>query len=177
MDRVICFITYLVLSLSINQIQAQKEGVRYGAGYHDTISMGEYSLVIDVPQISLNHKFVYQYEEGFFITYPYIDSAYFFIHKGYNIKRPFCDTTQIMLVSEDKNLKCYYGVINDFYTKEVFYKKSKITASYVNVKEEYLSLFDGIISSLEFIPCCDANRNSKRTTATMDESAEREVGN
>lgn len=89
MDRVICFITYLVLSLSINQIQAQKEGVRYGAGYHDTISMGEYSLVIDVPQISLNHKFVYQYEEGFFITYPYIDSAYFFIHKGYNIKRPF----------------------------------------------------------------------------------------
>ena len=163
-----CFIYYLFLAMTINQIQAQEDGGCLGARYHDTISMGEYSLVIEVPRISLSHKSVYQYEEGFFITYPYIDSAYLFIHKGYNIKRPFCDTTQIMLVSEDKNLKCYYGVINDFYTKEIFYKKSKMTISYVNVKEKYLSLFDRIVSSLEFIPCReeDIRRTGGRGTGT-----------
>lgn len=174
MDKVICFISYLVFVLATNQAQAQEDSY-LGAGFHDTLSLGEYSLVIDVPQISLNHKSAHQYEEGFLITYPYIDSAYLFIHKGYNIKRPFCDTTQIKLVSEDKNLKCYYGVINDSYTKEVFYKTSKITISYVNVKEKYLSLFDGIISSLEFIPCCDKNRNTKRMPPKMDEATEMEV--
>lgn len=174
MDKVICFISYLVFVLTTNQAQAQEDS-HLGARFHDTLSLGEYSLVIDVPQISLNHKSAHQYEEGFLITYPYIDSAYLFIHKGYNIKRPFCDTTQIKLVSEDKNLKCYYGVINDSYTKEVFYKTSKITISYVNVKEKYLSLFDGIISSLEFIPCCDKDRNTKRMPPKMDEATEMEV--
>lgn len=81
MDKVICFISYLVFVLTTNQAQAQEDSY-LGAGFHDTLSLGEYSLVIDVPQISLNHKSAHQYEEGFLITYPYIDSAYLFIHKG-----------------------------------------------------------------------------------------------
>lgn len=163
MDRIRIFISYLIFALVINQIQAQNnDGVmHFNVGYHDTISTGECSLVIDVPIISLKHKSINQYEEGFFITYPYLDSAYLFIHKGYNIKRPFCDTTQIKLISEDEVLKCYYGVINDLYSKEVYYKKSKITISYVNVRERDLLLFDKIIASLTFIPCSSENKNKE----------------
>lgn len=161
-NRVICIISYLILVLAINHIQAQVDGKCLGAGSHDTISMGKRSLVIDVSQISLNHKAVYHYEEGFFITYLYIDSANLFIHNGHNTKRPFCDTTQIKLVSEDSDRKCYYGVINNLYTKEVYYKQSNVTISYVNVTEKDLSLFDGIISSIELIPNYNENKGTKK---------------
>lgn len=152
MDKIRHFIVYLVVVLPINQTWTQNTDDVYYAGYHDTISLEEYSLVIDIPIISLTHKSIFQYEEGFFITYPYIDSAYLFIHKGHNVTRPFCDSTQIKLTLENDTLKYYYGVIGGLYIKEIFYKEEKITISYINVKGEDLPLFNGIISSLKFIP-------------------------
>lgn len=117
----------------------------------DTIYCGDRSLVICVPFSFYINKSLFQYEEGFFVTYPYRDSAFLFIHKGHNVTRPFCDTTIIKCISENKNQICYYGTYNDCFCKEVYFKKWGVTISYENIKEEDISLFDSIISSLNII--------------------------
>ena len=118
----------------------------------DTIFCDGYSLSVEVPYISYRHKSFYQYDEGFYITYPYKDSAYFFIHKGYNVKRPICDTTQIESFFENDTLKCYYGTYNNVFFKEIFYKERKVTISYVNINEKDVLLFNRIISTIRFSP-------------------------
>lgn len=144
-------IFHLICALSFSQVIAQHNDVNslLEKTESDTVSCGEYTLIINVPRISLKHKSFFQYEEGFFVTYPYIDSAYLFIHDGHNMTRPFCDTSLIKMISENDTLKCYYGTCGNYSTKEVYYKKEKLTISYVNIKREDLPLFDNVISSLK----------------------------
>lgn len=153
MDRIIKIVCLLCF-FALNNVYAQndennhdKDGMRC-----DTIVFKGYSLIINVPSFSYTHKSFYQYEEGIFITYPYKDSAYLFIHYGYNVTRPFCDSTQVESISENDTLKSYFGINNGVFFKEIYYKKRKISISYVNIRGEDVPLFDSIIQSLRFLP-------------------------
>lgn len=153
MDRIIiivCIICFFPFNYS--QAQQNKNLTIIDTLCIDTFFCDGYSLSLQVPHILYTHKLYYQYEEGFFMTYPYKDSAYIFVHKGYNAKRPFCDTTHIKLFFENDTIKCYYGVLNNVFCKEIYYKERGITISYVNIREEDLLLFEKIISTLRFIP-------------------------
>ena len=154
MNRIIVIQCCLFGSVLFNQLYAQRtEDVLGGRGSCcDTILCGSQSLVVNIPRFSFNHKSIYQYEEGFLVTYPFKDSACLFIHHGYNEVRPFCDTTKIKLISKDDITSCWYGSFGNYFTKEVYYKKEKITISYVNVKRDELPFFDSIISLLQIIP-------------------------
>ena len=82
-------------------------------------------LTITVPEISLINKSIYQYEEGFFVTYPYKDSSYLYIHYGYNVTKPFCDTTNVKKIVENDTIICYYGTFRGLFNKEIFFKEKK----------------------------------------------------
>lgn len=161
MGRIIAVILcFLFESIVFNQLYAQRTKDAFDGrdSCCDTILCGSQSLVINIPRFSFNHKSIYQYEEGFFVTYPFKDSAYLFIHQGYNSVRPFCDTTQVKLVLKDDIKLCRYGSFGNLFTKEIYYKKGKITISYVNVKRDELPFFDSIISSLQILAAPSSNR-------------------
>lgn len=149
MERVKHFIFLFLFVLSSFQAVAQIKPFKVISEkkHCDTIYCGDHLLVICVPLSFYINKSVFQYEEGFFVTYPYRDSAYLFIHKGHNATRPFCDTTIIKCLSENENQICYYGKYNDNFTKEIYYKKMGVTISYENIKEDDIPLFESIISS------------------------------
>ena len=145
------FIFALLCAYSINSICAQfndTNPIRDRSSHFDTIPCGEYYLTLCVPELLYRNKLVDYYEEGFFVVYPYKDSAYLFVHKGHNVIHPFCDTSQIKLKLEDDNMTCYWGQTNNRFIKEIYYKKRKFTMSYVNVKKDDLLRFDSIVSSL-----------------------------
>ena len=156
MGKLRLFVFSILSALAFNNVNAQWNEVSlFPAETHcDTIFCGNYYITINIPAVSYKHKSVDYYEEGFFVTYPYTDSTFLFIHKGPNVTHPFCDTTQIKLLFEDNNMKCYYGRTNNCYIREIYYKKRKFTLSYMNVKKEDLLLFDSIVLSLKIIPDC-----------------------
>lgn len=152
MERLIIIIFYLVCISSFSHIQAQHNKNHHAISdfCSDTIICKEYSLSIKVPVVSYKHKCYYQYDEGFYMLYPYQDSAYLFIHKGYNVLRPFCDTNKIKSTFENDTLKHYYGIHNNLFFNEIYYKERQLTISFVNVRKEDVLLFDNIIQSLNF---------------------------
>lgn len=154
MDRIKIIIVCLICNLTFIYAQAQHNEIALTIDSLccDTIFCDGWSLSVKVPYILYRHKSFYQYDEGFYMTYSYKDSAYFFIHKGYNVTHPICDTTQIKSYFENDTLKCYYGTYNTIFFKEIFYKERKVTISYVNIKEEDVLLFNYIISTLRFFP-------------------------
>lgn len=154
MVRIRKIIVYLICNLTFIYAQAQhNESTPYiDSLCCDTIICDSYLMLVKVPCISYLHKTYYQYDEGFFMTYPYRDSAFFYIHKGHNVRQPFLDTSQKGIFFENDTLQCHYGICNNVFYKEIFYKERKVTISYVNIKEEDVLLFDRIISTLVFYP-------------------------
>lgn len=149
----ILFLFPLFCVYSINSVNAQN-GDTYpiqDKSHRDTISFGDYYLTFNIPEILYKNKLFDYYEEGVFVMYPYKDSAYFFVHKGHNVTHPFCDTSRILLISEDDNMICYWVERNNCYIKEIYYKKGMFTLSYVNIKKEDVLKFDSIVSSLTII--------------------------
>ena len=55
----------------------------------DTVFCEGYYIILQVPSLSYKHATIQKYEEGFFKTYPNLDSSYVFIFKGSMVKLPF----------------------------------------------------------------------------------------
>ena len=146
------FLFFLTLAFYHSKAQYYNDVFIYGSLHEDTIYCGKDSLIINVPEASKKHKNYSQYEEGLFVTYPFFDSTYLFIHIGYNVTLPFCDTNKVKLTTDNDSLICFYGLDGELFTKEIFYKKTGETISYVNVKEDEKPLFESILSSLKMLP-------------------------
>lgn len=146
------FIVFFTLAFCHSKAQYYNDTFISENIYEDTIYCGKDSFIINVPKISKKQKIYFQYEEGMFVTYPFFDTTYLFIHIGYNVTTPFCDTNKVRLTTNNDSLICYYGADGELFTKEIFNKKTGVTISYVNVKEEELPLFDSILSSLKMLP-------------------------
>lgn len=117
----------------------------------DTVSCGGYYIILQVPSLSYKYATIQKYEEGFFKTYPNLDSSYVFIFKGSMVKLPFlksnnkCSPPEIFKIgniASSTRLTC-----DNKYFREDYYVNQGIVISYNNIDESDLPFFDSILNN------------------------------
>lgn len=117
----------------------------------DTIKIGNRTILLKVPYISSIFKQTYNYEEGYYVDYPFIDSSLLFIHVGSMVEIPFYTKFQYCDLEEEirkNNLISFIGKCGINYFREDYYEQYRITVVYKNISSNYVFLFNSIMDNI-----------------------------
>lgn len=133
----------------------------------DTIKWKNYIIVVQLPKVAHKHANIYNYEEGFFKTYPFYSycNANITIHCGNSVKRPILSLpTSSLILSKKKKYKNSYSFIhkNKYYREDV-YINCDITIIAENVPLQYRKKIDQAINSIVIVQCI-SKRTPKNTS-------------
>ncbi|MBP6977301.1 MAG: hypothetical protein PHD61_04765 [Bacteroidales bacterium] len=124
----------------------------------DTIFFGNYYLLIKI--FEPNTKTFTSYEEGFFITFSFLDSSIITIQYGPMVQKPLTSTDSCQILSEfvlDEEIKIIKGICtntakhlkNVYYFREESYSRYNLSILYENVSCPNIKLFDNILDNIK----------------------------
>jgi len=115
----------------------------------DTIICGNYRVIIQVPEFSLRHAKLQNYEEGFFKIYPSADSSYLLVHYGSMMTLPFlrnrgtCDSFKIGNIGSTIR-----GINKDKLFREDRYENKNIIILYENINKSKGAFYNSILDNV-----------------------------
>src|SRR5574344_1978538 len=124
----------------------------------DSIICGKYILTIDVADIGYRYSKIDNYEEGFFKTYPNMDSSYLLIMYGSMISLPILkdkDNWQEYNKYEmNNNIISMRGLCENRYCREDIYYKQNIVVLYENIDKSNHLFYDSIMNNIVIKEIC-----------------------
>lgn len=146
MRKVLFVLFYLFLNIAIFG-----QSTKIDSLVVDTVKIGNRTILLKIPYISSILKKTYNYEEGCYFYYPFIDSSMLFIHVGSMVEIPFYTKFQYCDLEEEiiKDIAIsFIGKCGINYYREDYYEQYRMTVVYKDISPNYVLLFDSIMDSV-----------------------------